>query len=183
MGLSIATWKAGFKSKREVFEWAGTSKFFVPSQFKTEGDGISKVKAERKMYAEFVVWAQERAAAQGTTGRAKLSKEEREERQFKIRDEALVYFGKKEAFDTLTREYSQRIRLKQVFSGSKVRDWAGIGEYWVGVKMIMDAVRLQVGGEDGVLKILDEEGEEGIRKIVLVTRDELGIIPNTKPTM
>lgn len=175
----MAAWKAGFKTKRDVFEWAGTSKFFVASQFRSEGEGFRKVKPERKMYAEFVEWAMERTA-QATTDTIRLSKEEQEERQREIRDEALVYFGKKEEFDAVNREHSQRVRLKQTFTGSKVRDWTDLGEYWKGVKLIMDAVRLRVGGDEGVLKILDGEGEEGLKRIVLEIKDELGITTDAK---
>ncbi|KAF9464180.1 hypothetical protein BDZ94DRAFT_1257197 [Collybia nuda] len=178
MGLSMTEWKAGFGSKREVFEWAGASRLFVASQFRSEGEGFKRVKPERRMYAEFIQWAMERTAVQTSAG---VSSEKQEERQRGIRDEALRYFGKKEEFDSLARERSQRIQLKQTFTGSKIRDWTDLGEYWKGVKLIMDTVRLRVGGEEGVLRILDGEGEEGLKRVVLEVKDELRIGVNANP--
>jgi hypothetical protein len=172
MGLSMEAWKAGFKTKRQVFEWAGTCRFFDPRNFRTSGEGIRKVKVDRKMYAEFVEWAKQRAASmveEAPQGR----KEMRKERELKVRDEALVYFKKKEAFDALTRERELRVQVKQVFNGSKVRDWTDLGEHWKGVKIVMNGVRERVGGEEGVLKILGTEGEEGVRKVVLEVKEQM----------
>jgi hypothetical protein len=173
MGLAMATWKAGFKTKREVFQWAGTSRFFDPTKFRSHGEGIRKVKPERKMYAEFVEWAMERAAASSRGEAVQESKEMRQERELKFRDETLVYFKQKEAFDALTRERFLRARVKEVFRGSKVRDWTDLGEHWKGVKIVMDAVRDRVGGEEGVMEILETEGEEGVKKIVLEVKEEV----------
>ncbi|RDB14556.1 hypothetical protein Hypma_016242 [Hypsizygus marmoreus] len=178
MGLSMPAWRAGFATQRAVFEWAGTSRFFDPTRFRAEGEGFSKVKPERKMYAEFVQWAMAQAAAMKRVAEQKEeSREEREVRRMRprLRDEALVYFGKKEEFEREEREREARVRLKEMFSGSRVRDWADMGEYWKGVKMIMDGVRERVGGDEGVLRVLDEEGKEGIRKIVLEVKEELGL--------
>jgi hypothetical protein len=176
MGLGMTTWKAGFKTKREVFEWAGTCRFFDPTKFRLHGEGIRKVKPERKMYAEFVEWAMEKAAVSPSReDTMQESKEMRQERELKIRDEALVYFKQREAFDALTRERFLRMRVKEVFRGSKVRDWTGLGEHWKGVKIVMDAVRDRIGGEEGVIKILETEGEEGIKKIVLDIKEEVSL--------
>jgi hypothetical protein len=168
----MTTWKAGFASKREVFEWVGTSRFFDPTKFQSHGEGIRKVKPERKMYYEFVEWAMKRMAA-ASGEKAQETAEMRQERKLKLRDEVLVHFQQKEAFDASTRERLLRIRVKEVFRGSKVRDWTELGEHWMGVKIVMDAVRERVGGEAGVMKILEAEGEEGIKNIVLDVKQEV----------
>ncbi len=79
-----------------------------------------------------------------------FSRVSREDWQAKVRDEALHYFNKKMEFAAASKLRSDRLRLKQYFSGSRVRDWTGLGGYWVGVKIIMDEIRRQLGGEDGV---------------------------------
>ncbi|KAJ7274540.1 hypothetical protein B0H12DRAFT_1215482 [Mycena haematopus] len=170
MGLSMSRWKAGFQTKREVFEWAGTSSFFDPARFKTEGQGIKKVKPERKMYAQFVEWAkgqQQQGAGDSTT--CSMEKEEQVQH-------ALKYFGKKEEWDALEREDADKARLKEGFNGTKVREWAGLPiEQWKDLKNIMDTVRALAGGEPGVLKILVEQGDEGIKEYVLKAKEMLGV--------
>ena len=177
MGLEMATLKAGFKTKREVFAWAGSSRFFDPTKFRSHGDGIRKVKAERKMYAEFVEWAKERVAATASSGVEAIreSDEMKHERELKFRDATLIHFKQKEAFDAATRERFLRMRIKEVFRGSKVREWTNLGDHWKGVKIVMDAVRDRVGGEEGIMRILETEGEEGVKKIVVDIKEELEV--------
>lgn len=173
MGLSMNIWAVGFRTKREIFEWVGTSRFFNPNTFKSEGEGSKRVKPERKMYAEFVQWIMEgRADAAGDAGALNIK---RSEWRLAARDEALVFFHQKETFDAMARERDQRSLLKQVFSGSKVRDLAGLGEYWKGVKMIMDEIRHRVGGDEGVLKVYEQEGEEGVKRLVLLAKEDLSL--------
>ncbi|KAJ7475721.1 hypothetical protein FB451DRAFT_254437 [Mycena latifolia] len=175
MGLSMKQWKDGFQTKQQVFEWVGTSSLFDPARFRTEGQGIKKVKPERTMYAEFVQWAKEQNQHLGDSNSASrgcLNKEEQIQH-------ALKYFGKKEQFDALAREDSEKARIKESFSGSKVRSWTGFSEgQWKDLKATMDQVRAWVGGEQGILKILDEEGEEGIKKLVLRAKEMLATRPN-----
>jgi len=172
MGMSMEIWKAGFNTKREAFEWAGTCRFFDPRRFRSSGEGIRKVKQDRKMYAEFVEWAMERAAS---AGEAAEELEMRQEREVKFKDEAVIYFKRKEALDAQTRQRELRIRVKDVFSGSKVREWTGLGNHWKGVKVVMDAVRERVGGSEGVLRIFEAEGEEGLKRVVLAVQKELEV--------
>ncbi|KAF8195582.1 hypothetical protein BJ912DRAFT_957473 [Pholiota molesta] len=117
------------------YKWAISSKYFDPSQFRSTGPGITKVKAQRTMYSDFVEWA-------------------------------LIYFNKKEEYETLAKTRSNRMRLKECFSGHQVRDWTELGEYWKGVKLIMDEVRTRLGGEDG-------NNEESLRQFVLQVQADL----------
>jgi hypothetical protein len=91
--------------------------------------------------------------------------------------EALVFFNKKEEYETLLRLRSARAQLKESFKGTVVNEWAELDGHWRGVKKIMDGVRERVGGDDGILHILDVEGQEGLKRRVLETRDELGLTP------
>jgi hypothetical protein len=126
------------------------------------------------MYAEFVKWVETRAR---TTSSDLPS---REERQRQIREEALIFFNKKEEFESLARDRLNRLRLKEVFSGSRVRDWAELGEYWKGVKLIMDEVRTRMGGEEAILEFLNKNSEDDLKKIVLQVKDDLGIVSHSQ---
>lgn len=171
MGLSLKTYNEGFKTKRDVYKWAISSKYFDASQFRSTGPGITKVKVQRTMYFDFVEWVEKSNASQ-PRAESRLS---REERQAKIREEALIYFNKKEEYETLAKTRSNRMRLKECFSGHQVRDWTELGEYWKGVKLIMDEVRTRLGGEDGVLEYLDKNNEESLRQFVLQVQADLGV--------
>jgi len=170
-GLSLSTYNAGFKTKQAVFEWVATSRLFDPKHFRSEGTGFRKVKPERIMYAEFVKWVEK----QRNTLESQSHKLVLGEIEAAAQLEALVFFKKKEAFDALALERSNRIRLKQIFSGSTVHNWADMRGYWKGVKLIMDEVRIRLGGEEGVLIFLDKNGEQDLKDMVLQVKDELGI--------
>ncbi|KAJ6607397.1 hypothetical protein B0H10DRAFT_2072158 [Mycena sp. CBHHK59/15] len=178
MGLSMARWKSGFQTKQEVFEWVGESPLFDPARFRSEGQGIKKVKPERKMYAQFVEWAQQPKEHRGESATSQRVLDSEDWVQH-----ALEYFGKKDEYDGLAREDADKARLKEHFNGSKVRSWTGLPvEHWKGLKLIMDQVREWVGGEAGILKILDEQGELGMKELVLRAKEELGII-GTDPSL
>lgn len=176
MGLSMDIWKAGFQTKQEIFEWAGSSPFFDPHRFKSEGPGIRKVKPERKMYTQFVEWARQRAADQIEEDPLDSDSEERVK-------QALIYFNKKDEFDTLLHqracEQYTRTTMKEVWNGKKVMAWTGFPpEYWKGVKMVMDRVRQTVQGDEGVLAIFELEGEAGLQRLVSQAKADLGLPEN-----
>lgn len=168
-GLSMDTWKQGFQTKLQVFEWVVTSRLFDPTSFRTAGDGLTKVKADRKMYAEFTSWVSSERSQ--VTGGAVDPKTERAD----IVDEALVYFNKKHEFEELARSRLGRVRMKAGFNGTKVNEWAGLNSNWRAVKTIMDEVRARVGGNEGVADILEEKGEEAVKRIVLEVKEALGL--------
>jgi len=122
------------------------------------------------MYADFVKWLETRAPTTSLDFRS------REERHRQIQEEALIFFNKKEEFESLARDRQNRSRLKEVFSGSRIRDWAELGEYWKGVKLIMDEVRTRMGGEGAILEFLNKNSEEDLKKIVLQVKDDLNIV-------
>lgn len=177
MGWSMDAWRTGFRRKRDIFEWAGSSHFFNPRKFRTHGVGISKVKEERKMYMEFVQWASEKAAAFFPVEEDE-SKVTKEEHWVAFRDRTLAHFNKKEKFDAINDERVRRVHLKQVFSGSRVRDWAELGEHWKGVKMIMDVVREKYGGDGGILELYNGGGEQAVKSVVLEAKEQLGLLSN-----
>ena len=171
-GLRVCTYNAGFKTKQAIFEWVTTSRIFDLEHFQSEGVGFRKVKPERKMYAEFVEFVEKQRNTPGDQSHNLVLEEIRAKRQ----SEALVFFKKREAYDALVLERSNGIRRKGIFSGSTVRDWADMGGYWKGVKLIMDEVRVRLGGEERVLIFLNKNGEQALKDIVLQVKDDLGMV-------
>lgn len=174
MGISATLPLSSFGTRQEVFRWIAGSRLFDPTRFRSTGTGFTKVKQERAMYHDFVRWAEElpKADLEG----AGIELRPRSKRQ-DTRSEALDFFNKREAFETRAAEQATRTRLKSVWSGHQVRDWGNMGEHWKGVKLIMDAVRTELGGDAGILQAMDKEGEEFLRSKVIETRDRLGLIP------
>ncbi|KAF9556738.1 hypothetical protein CPC08DRAFT_669482 [Agrocybe pediades] len=176
LGISLATFREGFKTKREVFEWAASVKYFDAKNFRSRGPGISKVKPERKMYAEFVEWVQK------TKPLASVYADDGfDEKVQKVRRDALVFFQKKEEYENMAKAAAQartvRALRKDSFSGHVVRDWTGLGEHWKGVKIIMDEVRARMGGDAAIVEFLRENSEDDLKTIVLQVQDDLGIKP------
>ena len=127
------------------------------------------------MYAEFVEWV-EKQRNRSNLESNQSDKSVPEEREPDVQLEALTFFKRKQAFDVLGVERSNRIRLKKHFSGSTVRDWADLGERFKSVKLIMDEVKVRLGGDEGILIFLDKNGEQNLKDIVLQVKDELGIV-------
>ncbi|KAG6872417.1 hypothetical protein C0995_009931 [Termitomyces sp. Mi166 len=179
MGWSMDAWKAGFRTNHEAFEWVGSSHFFNPQGFRTHGKGITKVRAQRTMHTEFVQWAAEKAAAAPPETQHEAHMTTIEERQLAFREYALAYFKKKQEFDMMVHKQSERARLKEVFNGSTVRHWTNLGEDWKTLKLVMDTVREELGGDVGVLKLYDESGESGVKRFVLEVQKQLSLRSTT----
>ncbi|THV05313.1 hypothetical protein K435DRAFT_816566 [Dendrothele bispora CBS 962.96] len=174
-GWSMETRNAGFKTRKEIFEWVMTSRFFDPARFRTQGDGIRKVKAQRTMYSDFVECANnlQRASPSPTSERRESTGT-----TTSARDEALEYFGKKQEVETQICEYGARKRMKDVFNGNTVRSWM-LASNWKDVKDTMDSVRARYGGDEGVMKLLEAEGEEVLQKRVLEAFEKLKMEDST----
>jgi hypothetical protein len=126
------------------------------------------------MYAEFVEWVEKRR----NTWKLERGQSHKPVLEGKpdIQLEALIFFERKQAFDALGVERSNRTWIKEHFSGSIVREYADLGGYWKGVKLIMDEVRVRLGGDEGILIFLDKNGEQNLKDVVLQVKDELGIV-------
>ncbi|KXN81778.1 hypothetical protein AN958_03704 [Leucoagaricus sp. SymC.cos] len=169
-GWSTIEWKAGFKTKIACYEWAVNSKFFNPAHFRTRGPGIRKTKPDRTMYNEFIEWA----------GTLSQDSPPTENQPPNAREAALDFFDKRSEFIGRRTAQERKETLKNIFSGTNVRDWTGLGNYWLGVKKIMDGVRERLGGDENIAKFVDEEGEERLRRVALEVQVELGVWPKNK---
>ncbi|KAF8158169.1 hypothetical protein B0H34DRAFT_444063 [Crassisporium funariophilum] len=181
LGLPMETYGAGFKTKQEVFEWVISSNIFRADQFRSQGAGFTKVKQERRMYFEFVEFV-EHLRSTGGLPPSQPSETVREARQTMMRGKALDFFRKREEYEALAIVRSNRLKLKEFFSGSRIRDWTELGEYWKGVKMIMDEVRERLGGDEGVVGFLDKNGEAAFKVFVLQAQKDLGVFSSKRYT-
>ncbi|PPR02843.1 hypothetical protein CVT24_002321 [Panaeolus cyanescens] len=182
-GLSIDTYNAGFNCKDDIFRWLTTSKYFDPSLFQSDILAPRRPKREGgrlDAFIEFVARLQPNSTPTTMEGL--------EARKKRVVDEALTFFDKHQAYRDKWREYEEqqearrradeeRAKVRKIWSGSRVNDWAEMNGYWSGVKKIMDVVRLQLGGDDAIVAIVNEQGEESVRTLVIQVRDQLGIVP------
>ncbi|KAJ4482143.1 hypothetical protein J3R30DRAFT_2131082 [Lentinula aciculospora] len=171
-GWSYERQRAGFKTREEAFKWVAESRFFDPRCFQTRGEGIRKVKAQRTMYSDFVAWVHELSAKSGVTS---VDLQELHRRRERVREEALVEFGRQDEVETYLREFEGRKKLKNSFNGTVVNAWIGSNGNWRKVKTIMNMVREQHGGEEGILQILMTEGDDGLKQRVISVSDKFAI--------
>lgn len=165
MGFDGEVRARGFQTKQQIFEWVGQSRFFDARQFRSKGEGISKVKEERTMYGDFVKWAEEqrRIAEEDADSEAdQLSREDLKNEWATVKDqrkeEALVRFGKKDAYDAEMRVVSlryvfystccvcsgqclrhiSRAKAKTIFNGNTVKEWTGLADgQWEELRLTM----------------------------------------------
>ncbi|KAI5121076.1 hypothetical protein M0805_008589 [Coniferiporia weirii] len=83
-----------------------------------------------------------------------------------IRQEALIYFGKKDAYDALVAASQRKRILREKFNGTKVTAWTGV--QGTAVRTIMHGVREKLRDVD--IAAIDEDA---LRKIVLDVQVEL----------
>jgi len=169
----METYHTGFQTRREVFQWAASCKYFDHSRFQTRGEGFKKVKQDRRMYAEFVDWVEESRPHLAESGGLPRS-----ERYAKAREDALLFFDKREAFDDIVRARINKQRFKSFFNGSLVRHWAELSDGdWLAVKLIVDEVRRRLGGDVGIMGLLDDShGQEELEDLVHQIKDDLHIV-------
>ncbi|KDQ62439.1 hypothetical protein JAAARDRAFT_30349 [Jaapia argillacea MUCL 33604] len=165
-GLSLDTWKQGFSSQKEIFQWVETSRFFEPrrlvkaSTFETP-NAKERSLEDRGMYQSFLVHVREIASQQDvdTWPRLKTKAE--------IRDEALTYFDKKEAYERLVHDNWVKARVRATWNGNKVIEWTGL--WGLRVRELMQEVERRVGGKEGIAGM--EDGE--IKKTALEAHETL----------
>lgn len=175
---------SNFQSNEEIFEWVAESRFYDARNFRARDvPGMTKVKAERTMYASFIQWSEERPERdlKSTTniGSSEAPREEVLAKNTMMRllnagkEEALVRFGKKDELDAFMHDFNLRTWFKQAFTGTKVGVWTDMERCWKEVKVVMDLVRTENDTEN-LRRVFDREGEEGLRRICLNAKEKIG---------
>jgi len=124
------------------------------------------------MYSEFVEWVEETKPRSNVNPYYDILPAERVQ---KICEDALIFFKKKEEYDNLRKARLNKNLVKGAFSGHRIRDWTDLGEYWKGVKIIMDEVRVRMGGDNAIAEFLMKNSEDDLKAIVLKAQADLGI--------
>ncbi|KAF9013294.1 hypothetical protein BDQ17DRAFT_1419451 [Cyathus striatus] len=176
--LSMEPWRAGFSTKQEIFEWVASSHLFDIAALKL---GTRKVKPDRKMYWQFIEWVKDGGAyVKSVVPKSIPDQEDREERDKRLQDLALDFFGKREEFDALQRELDEKIvkaQARKSYNGTIVGEWTGLTGKWLTVKKIMDKVRERVGGDQATIQMMQNHGEEELKAIVIEVAKELTAPP------
>lgn len=129
------------------------------------------------MYAEFIEWVEESRPQLAESCLILNPHRPRGERVAKAREDALLFFDKRDAFDTIVRDRTNKQRLKEFFNGRLVREWAELNDNdWASVKMIIAEVRRRLGGDYGIMDVLDGDGEDRLEDLVHQIKDDLNIV-------
>ncbi|KAH8825268.1 hypothetical protein DL96DRAFT_1612564 [Flagelloscypha sp. PMI_526] len=181
MGFDLAIRDRGFQTKRQIFEWVGASRLFDPHQFRSKGDGIRDVKIERTMYGEFLEWAEEQKQKETSTPEVDVEGDW-EALKARRREEALIRFGGKEAYDKEVQIVALRAKAKNIFNGNKVKEWLNSGNDWELTRLVMHIAKESMGGEEGIWDTIQSGGEEGVKQAVLSARPEAELALRSKRT-
>lgn len=152
-GLDIAAWKSGFSSLQIVFQWVASSRLFDPSIIRQSPHHERRME-DREMFQSFLIWVEDRRknVRQDEESRRPASRPET------IIDEAMVFFEKKQEYESLLETKQKRREIKDKFNGRLVMEWTGMRGK--SVQVLMNEVR----------KDLDEE------MIHRLTREEINAL-------
>ncbi|KAF8914953.1 hypothetical protein CPB85DRAFT_470262 [Mucidula mucida] len=145
LGWDICRYEKGFTTRAELYQWLSSSPYIRPEMF-TSANSVGKVKPDRKMYYDFVEWAQKQNMLPASTT--------------SLKEAALDHYGKKEEVEAFLRGKTAQARYKAAFNGKLVAEWADVGQDWRSVKNIMDRVRSECGGDEGLSRLVEEKGDE-----------------------
>jgi len=163
-GLSMERWKLGFATQHETFEWLASSRFYAPGQL-SNPTSRTKSRSTRGMYQAFFHWDDARAKA--ATESDNLPQEvpqvtDKEAARQSVRQEALVFFGKREEHDGLVQANERRIRFKASWNGTKVGEWTSGNGRLIG--RVMKIMRETVG-EERIGQMTEEELKQHVLQV------------------
>jgi len=158
-------WKAGFSTRLAAFEWVASSSFYHPSRI-NDGQRNTKARLERPMYQAFLQWNE----AQAGFTEDEHTAAERETLSMAVREDALIFFGKKDEHDACLRENQKRIRLREMWNGKKIGEWTG----WYGhiVGRVMHHVKEAVG-EGAISEMEESELRDLVMKAKMVIESKV----------
>jgi len=162
-GLSMDRWEAGFATQHEAFEWIASSRFYVPGQI-SDPASRAKSRSTRGMYQAYFHWNDARAKATAENDSLSLQKQEANNREAAVGQEALEFFGKQEEHNALVQENERRLRYKAMWNGTKVGEWTSWNGRLIG--RLMKFMRQSVGEEK-----IGQMTEEELKQEVLRTKE------------
>ncbi|EPQ54475.1 hypothetical protein GLOTRDRAFT_139061 [Gloeophyllum trabeum ATCC 11539] len=171
-GLSLDVWRAGFRTRRALFEWLASSRYFFPARLATGRvveNSSERRRLTRDIYHAFGDFVDEVASLQMPLGTDELIQSRRSSNK-QIREEALLYFGKKSEYDDVIHANWVRMRLKTTFTGLKVVEWTNL--WGKKVSEVMKETKRRVGGDDAMARLDEEE----VRIWVLRVYEDLRLV-------
>jgi len=176
--LSIDVWKEGFSTRRTLFEWLASSRFFFPERLAPHHIGQNsseRRRTTRDIYQAFGGFADEVAASRAE-GLGSETVESRRSLHRRIQEEALGYFGKKEEYEQIVHSNWVRMRVSKTFTGLKVAKWTNL--WGKKVSEVMKETRKRVGGDEAIAYLDEEE----VRRWVLCAYKDLQEVWNSEKT-
>jgi hypothetical protein len=157
-------WKSGFVTQQEAFEWLGSSRFYVPGRL---SDPASRAKARsiRSMYQAFFHWDDARRKAVTESNSLPQGIQEttdKEAAMSSVKQEALIFFGKREEHDDLVQANQRKVTLKTNWNGKKVGEWTGGNGRLIG--RVMNHMR-QTVGEEKISQMTEEELKQHVLQV------------------
>jgi hypothetical protein len=163
-GLSMEQWRSGFVTQQEVFEWLASSRFYAPGQL-SDSASRAKARSTRGMYQAFFHWddARRKAAAESNSLPREIQKRtDKEATMQSVKQDALIFFGKREEHDGLARANERRVRFKATWNGRKVGEWTGGSGRLIG--KVMTLMR-QTVGEEKISQMTEEELKQHVLQV------------------
>lgn len=155
----MADWSSGFATMTEVFNWVSSSRFFTPRLISCPKHQVNAMR-QRAMYQKFLEYSDSVKKSTPDKETPKLDCES-------IRQEALIFFRKKEEYDAILQSNIRRQSLRNKFSGVRVMGWTGLNGPCVGD--IMRNIQDKMGTEK-----LMEIGEDVLQRLVVEVQKEMG---------
>ena len=159
LGLDYGRLNEGFSTRLAIFDWLATSRFFRPEIFLRTGN----ILRERKMYQEFVSYANARAPS---ASRLNLDQPSDSPVDFEALavdlgivaeatvEEALVYFGRRDEWYLIAESIFRRKALKEKLNGKLVEQITGLKG--VIIRSIIASVKEMASEDELVLMEPDE---------------------------
>lgn len=166
-GLSFDRWRQGFATREAVYDWVLSSRFTNVLRLQDPARGANQ-RRDRTMYHAFFDYARTRAASplpQPPSAADDGAATSKEARTCALAD-ALVHFGCADEFAAITaRRWRERAR-REVFTSAMVRAWTGLASNdWRAIKRLMDLVRAELGGEDAMLDLQQDEIKDTVVRL------------------
>ncbi|THH05502.1 hypothetical protein EW145_g4748 [Phellinidium pouzarii] len=170
LGLSMETWARGFATRADVFAWLKSSRFFAPRRLVGADPTQEKkaVRQHREMYQAFLEFSNALAAEQPNSNSGPDSESAEEIIKEATRQEALIYFGKKESYNALVAKNLQDYNFRQKFNGKKMMEWTGL--QGTVIRLVMHGVRERLS--EAEIAAMDEGT---LRNVVLEVKPEAEI--------
>lgn len=162
-GLSMERWQQGFQTRVDVYDWVLSSRFSHPLSTSKVPRRPSNQRRDRHMYHQFFDYADQRDRSSSPSTFNPFASEES---RAQILADALAHFNRADEFASITAQRRLERLRRTVFTSAMVREWTGIAsDQWRVMRRLMDLVRGELGGEDGMLLLESSAIKDAVLKL------------------